>query len=65
MVGSAAEARTALMLPNFEERVPPTVLAGRKYLVVRKIGDTPSESGRDAQIRTIRQMYDAVEEWDV
>lgn len=53
------------MLPNFEARVPPTVLAGRKYLVVRNIGDTPEESGRDAQTRTIREMYDAIEEWDV
>lgn len=65
VVGSSAEARSALMLPNFEARVPPTVLAGRKYLVVRNIGDTPEESGRDAQTRTIREMYDAIEEWDV
>ncbi|WFD36831.1 inositol-phosphate phosphatase [Malassezia cuniculi] len=65
VVGSSAEARSALMLPNFEEHVPSTVLTGRKYLVVRKIGDSAEESGRDAQIRTIRQMYDAIEEWDV
>lgn len=65
VVGSIAEARSALMSPDFAERVPPNVLTGRKYLVVRQIGDMENESGRSAQLRTIRSIYDAVEEWDV
>ncbi|KOS13260.1 myo inositol monophosphatase [Malassezia pachydermatis] len=48
----------------YPPRVTPDVLTGRKYLVVRAIGDTPSESGREAQKRFVRTFYGAVEEWD-
>ena len=53
---SSIEAETLSRLCKF--------LTGRKYLVVRAIGDAPNESGADAQKRTIGAFYGAVEEWD-
>ncbi|KAK0522777.1 hypothetical protein OC834_001165 [Tilletia horrida] len=50
--------------PDFFDTLRPGVLEGRKYLVVRQIADTPEEKGRDAQIRTIRAIYDALDEWE-
>ncbi|EPQ28625.1 uncharacterized protein PFL1_03928 [Pseudozyma flocculosa PF-1] len=44
--------------------IPPELLTGRKYVVVRAIADTESETGVDAQKRTIKTFYDAVDEWD-
>lgn len=63
VVGSQAHAAQAAQAA-YPPRVTPDVLTGRKYLVVRAIGDTPSESGREAQKRFVRTFYGAVEEWD-
>ncbi|KAF8899306.1 myo inositol monophosphatase [Infundibulicybe gibba] len=38
------------------------VLTGRKYVVIRAIGDTPTERGSDAQKRIIEEFYATVEE---
>jgi len=38
------------------------VLFGRKFVVVRGIADTPTESGQAAQKRIIEQFYEAVED---
>ncbi|KAG8935745.1 hypothetical protein FRC02_006554 [Tulasnella sp. 418] len=40
------------------------ILTGRKYIVVRAIGDTSEESGRVAQVRTVKEFYESIEEWD-
>ncbi|CCL98067.1 uncharacterized protein FIBRA_00061 [Fibroporia radiculosa] len=40
------------------------VLAGRKHLVIRAIGDTPTEKGIDAQKRLIKEFYETVENID-
>ncbi|KAH7922779.1 hypothetical protein BV22DRAFT_1093971 [Leucogyrophana mollusca] len=45
-------------------KVTPEILAGRKYLVIRAIADTPSESGREAQQRIAREFYETVEDVD-
>ncbi|KAK0541639.1 hypothetical protein OC845_006962, partial [Tilletia horrida] len=50
--------------PNFFDSIAPEVLQGRKYLVIRAIGDTAEEKGRDAQIRTIKAIYGALDEWE-
>lgn len=62
-MGSKAQAEKALQ-SSWRPAVTPDVLTGRKYLVVRAIGDGASESGEAAQKRTIQTFYDAVEEWD-
>lgn len=64
MVGSKDAAAAAAAQGAWPPAVTPEVLTGRKYLVVRAIGDVPSESGADAQKRTIGAFYGAVEEWD-
>ena len=65
VVGSKAQANNALAQSSFPPATTtPDVLTGRKYLVVRAIGDGNQESGVDAQKRIIRTYYDAVEEWD-
>ncbi|EDP44752.1 hypothetical protein MGL_1234 [Malassezia globosa CBS 7966] len=65
VVGSKAQANNALTQSSFPPATTtPDVLTGRKYLVVRAIGDGNQESGVDAQKRIIRTYYDAVEEWD-
>ncbi|KIM47720.1 hypothetical protein M413DRAFT_439397 [Hebeloma cylindrosporum] len=38
------------------------ILTGRKYLVVRAIGDTEHEKGSDAQKRIIKEFYASVED---
>ncbi|CAE6478831.1 unnamed protein product [Rhizoctonia solani] len=43
--------------------VDENTLTGRKYIVIRGIGDTPEESGLDAQKRLIKEFYDTVEDW--
>ncbi|KAI0070328.1 inositol monophosphatase [Panus rudis PR-1116 ss-1] len=40
------------------------VLNGRKYIVVRAIGDSKDEQGVDAQKRIIKEFYDAVEDFE-
>ncbi|KAN0061762.1 hypothetical protein ACQY0O_005755 [Thecaphora frezii] len=44
--------------------IPPHLLTGRKYVVLRAIADTESEPGLEAQKRTIKSFYQAIEEWD-
>lgn len=41
-----------------------TLLQGRKYLVIRAIGDTPREPARQAQERIIAEFYNAIEDWE-
>jgi len=38
------------------------ILTGRKYIVVRAIGDTPDEKGTEAQKRIIKEFYNTVED---
>ncbi|KAK0466233.1 uncharacterized protein EV420DRAFT_817057 [Desarmillaria tabescens] len=40
------------------------ILTGRKYIVVRAIGDTEKETGREAQKRIIGEFYDTVQDYD-
>jgi myo-inositol-1(or 4)-monophosphatase len=44
--------------------ITPDVLQGRKYLVVRAIGDSKTESGRDAQKRIVKSFFNAIDEWE-
>ncbi|TFK56372.1 inositol monophosphatase [Heliocybe sulcata] len=44
--------------------VAEAILTGRKYIVVRAIGDTETEKGKDAQKRLIREFYETVTEVD-
>jgi myo-inositol-1(or 4)-monophosphatase len=45
-------------------KVTADVLQGRKYLVVRNVGDYKGESGRDAQKRIVKTFYETIDEWD-
>lgn len=65
VVGSKAHAKESLSSGPYPPPVTPEVLTGRKYLVVRAIGNSAKESGAEAQKRTARTYYDAVEEWDL
>ncbi|GLB43577.1 putative inositol-1-monophosphatase [Lyophyllum shimeji] len=38
------------------------ILTGRKYVVVRAIAGNPGETGKDAQKRIIKELYDTVED---
>ncbi|GBE77335.1 Protein qutG [Sparassis crispa] len=38
------------------------ILVGRKYIVIRAIGDTETEKGVDAQKRLIKEFYETVED---
>ncbi|KAK0481379.1 hypothetical protein IW261DRAFT_1418473 [Armillaria novae-zelandiae] len=40
------------------------ILTGRKYIVVRAIGNTVTETGREAQKRIIGEFYDTVQDYD-
>ncbi|RPD64573.1 myo inositol monophosphatase [Lentinus tigrinus ALCF2SS1-7] len=40
------------------------VLWGRKHMVIRKIGDSETEKGVDAQRRLIKEFYDTVEDFE-
>ncbi|KAK0217665.1 hypothetical protein EDD85DRAFT_365427 [Armillaria nabsnona] len=40
------------------------ILTGRKYIVVRAIGNTETETGREAQKRIIGEFYDTVQDYD-
>ncbi|KAL4067248.1 hypothetical protein V8B97DRAFT_942059 [Scleroderma yunnanense] len=44
-------------------KVTPEVLTGRKYMVIRKLPDTPQETGREAQLRIAREFYETVEDY--
>lgn len=41
------------------------ILTGRKYIVVRAIGDSETEKGIDAQKRIIGEYYETVEDYNV
>ncbi|KZT02238.1 uncharacterized protein LAESUDRAFT_730424 [Laetiporus sulphureus 93-53] len=45
-----------------DNQVTETVLAGRKYTVIRAIGDTEAEKGVDTQKRLIKEFYQTVED---
>lgn len=62
-VGSREAALSSLSSPDFG-KVTPDILQGRKYLVVRSIADYQGEKGIDAQKRTIKTFYNAIDEWD-
>lgn len=62
-VGSKQSALSTLSSSNFA-KVTPDILQGRKYLIVRDIGDYKGESGKDAQKRIVKTFYDTIEEWD-
>lgn len=64
VLGSMAHAGRALNVGPFPPPTTPDVLTGRKFLVVRAIGDTPQESGVRAQKRIFRSYYAAIDEWD-
>lgn len=65
IVGGKDAAEQSFDSPSFGD-VTPDVLQGRKFMVVRKIGNDKSsgESGRDAQKRIIKTYYDAIGDWD-
>lgn len=62
-VGSKQTALSSLSSPSFG-KVTPDILQGRKYLIVRNIGDYQGESGKDAQMRIVKVFYDTIDEWD-
>ncbi|WFD21422.1 inositol-phosphate phosphatase [Malassezia equina] len=64
VVGSKAHAHQVVTEGPFPPPCTPDVLTGRKYLVVRAMGDSSSESGEALQKRLIQTYYDAIEEWD-
>lgn len=43
-------------------KVTPEILTGRKYLVIRKLPDSPQETGREAQLRITKEFYETVED---
>jgi len=45
-------------------KVTEEMLWGRKYVVIRGIADTDGESGKDAQVRIVKDFYSCVQEWD-
>ena len=63
IVGGKDSALTSLSSSNFGD-VTPEILQGRKYLVVRNIGDSSAESKQDAQRRVIKTFYDTIDEWE-
>lgn len=62
-VGSKQSALSSLSSSSFG-KVTPDVLQGRKYLVLRCIGDYKEESGKEAQKRIVKTFYDTIDEWD-
>lgn len=64
VVGSKSDAAAQAKQPDFGTHVSPAVLTGRKYVVLRQIGDSPKASGKDAQKGLISTFYGAIEEWD-
>lgn len=63
VLGSKADTLSSLSSPKFGE-VTPQILQGRKYLVLRAIGDTDKESGSDAQRRIAAEFYNAIDDWE-
>ncbi|KAI0789417.1 hypothetical protein C8Q75DRAFT_718473 [Abortiporus biennis] len=47
-----------------DNNVDEAVLNGRKYIVIRAIGDTPEEKGVDAQKRLIKEFYETVSDFE-
>lgn len=47
-------------------KVTPEILQGRKYIVVRAIGDTPDgkTTGRQQQVNLLEEFFDAFDEWE-
>lgn len=63
-VGSKQSALSTLSSSSNFAKVTPDILQGRKYLIVRDIGDYKGESGKDAQKRIVKTFYDTIEEWN-
>lgn len=65
VTGSHAVLASAVDDPAVDPfKVTPEILTGRKYLIIRKIADTPQETGREAQFRIAKEFYDTVEDCD-
>ncbi|KAH9923166.1 uncharacterized protein BXZ73DRAFT_51133 [Epithele typhae] len=47
-----------------DNNVDEEILWGRKYIVIRAIGDSPTEKGVDAQKRLVKEFYHTVEDFD-
>ncbi|CAL1693947.1 unnamed protein product [Somion occarium] len=47
-----------------DNNITDTVLTGRKYIVIRAIGDSQTEKGVDAQKRLIQDFYATVEDFE-
>ena len=63
-MGSKKSALTSLSSASTFAKVTPDVLQGRKYLMVRSVGDYRGESGKDAQKRIVKSFYETIDEWD-
>lgn len=63
VVGGKEPTLKSLSTDSFGD-ITPEVLQGRKYLVIRGVGDSKSEKGSDAQKRIIETFYDTIDEWD-
>ncbi|KAI5991353.1 myo inositol monophosphatase [Pisolithus marmoratus] len=65
VTGSHAVLASAAADPSVDPfKVTPEILTGRKYLIIRKIPDTPQETGREAQLRIAKEFYETVEDCD-
>ncbi|KAJ3908299.1 hypothetical protein F5879DRAFT_938061 [Lentinula edodes] len=64
VTGSHAYYEAAKDLPSFGEPNE-EILTGRKYLVVRAIGDSEKEKGRDAQKRIMGEFYSTTVDYNV
>ncbi|KAJ4471862.1 hypothetical protein C8J55DRAFT_563522 [Lentinula edodes] len=64
VTGSHAYYEAAKDLPSFGEPNE-EILTGRKYLVVRAIGDSEKEKGRDAQKRIMGEFYSTAVDYNV
>jgi myo-inositol-1(or 4)-monophosphatase len=63
-VGSKQSALSSLSSDTTFGKVTPDVLQGRKYLIVRSVGDYNGESGKEAQKRIVESFYETIDEWD-
>ncbi|ESK93421.1 inositol monophosphatase [Moniliophthora roreri MCA 2997] len=62
--GSHAVFAATKSTPEFGE-ITEEILVGRKYIVVRAIGDSETEKGADAQKRIMEDFYNAAEDYNV
>ncbi|KAG7099944.1 hypothetical protein E1B28_001737 [Marasmius oreades] len=62
--GSHAVFEATKSTPEFGQMTE-EILTGRKYIVIRAIGDTELEKGADAQKRIIEEFYSTAEDYNV